>query len=90
MPYRSFDDYVALPYTIEVYPDNGDEATCFYARITELPGTLVQADNLPDLEVKIEAAKRAWIEDAIATGRPIPEPQPMTATATDAYPRREG
>lgn len=86
---RSLEDYLALPYTVEVYPDNGDEPTCFYARIVEMSGSLVQADTPAAVETAIEAAKRAWIKAALAAGRPIPEPQPVTSLATDAYPRRD-
>ncbi len=89
MPFRTLDDYLALPYTVEIFPDNGDEPTCFFARIVELPGSLVQAETPAAVEAKIQDAKRAWLETALAAGRPIPEPQPVTSAATDAYPRRD-
>jgi predicted RNase H-like HicB family nuclease len=85
----SLEDYLALPYTVEIYSDNDDEPTCFFARIAELPGSLVQADTAAAVEAKIEESKRAWIEAALAAGRPIPEPQPVARMATDAYPRRD-
>ncbi len=87
--FRKLEDYLALPYTVEIYPDNGDEPTCFYARIVEFPGTLVQAECPAKLEERLEAAKRAWIEAALRKGQPIPVPQVDSSTATDAYPRRD-
>jgi antitoxin HicB len=74
---RSVDDYLALPYTVEVYRDDSDGQIGFVARVIELPGCLTQADSFAELGVMIEDAKRAWIETALEDGQPIPAPRPV-------------
>jgi antitoxin HicB len=74
---RSLEDYLALPYTIEVYPDDSDGQTGFVARVVELPGCLTQADSFEELGAMIEDAKRAWIETALEDGQLVPEPRPI-------------
>lgn len=89
MPSRILEDYLKLSYTVEIYLDSGDEPTGFFGRFAELPGSVVQAETLPQLEEKLEVMKRTWLETALAEGREIPEPQPTAADATDSYPRRD-
>lgn len=86
---RTLDDYLKLVYTVEIYLDSSDEPTGFFGRFAELPGSVVQAETLSQLEEKLEVMKRTWLETALAEGREIPEPQPTDADATDNYPRRD-
>lgn len=72
---KTFDDYLALPYTLEIFPDETDGG--FVARIKELRGYLTQADTWAELAPMIEEAKRAWLESALAHGEEIPEPAPL-------------
>lgn len=70
---KTIDDYLRLPYTIEIYPDEEDGG--FVASVRELPGCFTQADTWAELQPMIEEAKRAWLEVALEFGDPIPEPQ---------------
>lgn len=69
------EDYLALPYTIEVTRDEGDEITGWFARVVELPGCMTQADSFAELDEMIKDAMTAWIETAIEDGQPVPLPQ---------------
>jgi antitoxin HicB len=75
MSQRSIEEYLALPYTIEIYRDDSDGEEGYVARVVELPGCLTQADSFTELEEMIQDAIRAWIETAIENGQAIPEPQ---------------
>jgi predicted RNase H-like HicB family nuclease len=63
-------DYLSLPYTIEVIPDDG----AWLARIKELPGCMTEVDAWEELLPAIEEALRLWIEVSLEHGDPIPEP----------------
>jgi antitoxin HicB len=79
---RGFKDYLALPYTIEIIPDNG----AWFARIKELPGCMTEVDEWEEILPAIEEAKYLWIELALERGRPIPEPQGLpTPRWSDAW-----
>jgi antitoxin HicB len=69
---KSLEYYLGLPYTIEIIPDEDDGG--YVARIRELPGCLTQADSWDELQAMSAAAKRLWLESALAHGDPIPEP----------------
>jgi antitoxin HicB len=72
---RSVDEYLALPYTIEVIRDTDLENPGWVARVLELPGCITQADTLDELYEMIEDAMRGWIEVALEDGLAIPEPR---------------
>lgn len=74
---KTVDDYLALPYTIEVARDQTDDYSGWFARVIELPGCMTQADSFDELEEMIEDAMRAWIETALEDGQTIPEPRPV-------------
>lgn len=69
---KTLDEYLALPYTIEIIPDEDDGG--YVARVRELPGCITQADTWDELILMIEDAKRAWLESALAHHDSIPEP----------------
>jgi len=71
---KTLDYYLALPYTIEVFPDTEDGG--FVARVKELRGCITQAETWDELYTMIEDAKRAWLESALQHDHPIPEPVP--------------
>ena len=71
------DNYLRLPYTIEVIRDVGEEYAGWFARIVELPGCMTQADTFEELGEMIEDAMRAWIQTALEDGQKIPEPRPV-------------
>ncbi len=67
---RSVDEYMALPYTIEIMPDDG----AWFVQVKEVPGCMTEVDSWEEIRPAIEEAKRLWIELALERGRPIPEP----------------
>jgi len=66
---KTLNDYLAMPYTIEVIPD--DEA--WFVQIKELPGCMTEVDEWEEILPAIQDAKRLWIELALERGRAIPE-----------------
>ncbi len=72
---KSVEEYLRLPYRVEIYPE--PDGSGYTAKIPDLPGCLTCADTLDELWEMIEDAKRDWIELALEQGRPIPEPAPV-------------
>lgn len=72
---RTVEEYLELPYTIEVIRDEEDGGLA--ARVVELPGCLTQGDTFEELGEMIEDAMRGWIEVCLEDGIPIPEPRPV-------------
>ncbi len=77
---RTVEEYLALPYTVEVHRDTTDGDVAYIARVVELPGCFTQADTFEELEVMVQDAMHAWIESALEDGVAIPEPR-----ATEQY-----
>jgi predicted RNase H-like HicB family nuclease len=67
---KTLNDYLALPYTIEVIPDDG----AWFAKIKELPGCMTEVDEWEEILPAIEEAKRLWLEVSLEHHDPIPEP----------------
>ncbi len=74
---RTVEDFLKLPYTIEVIRDEGDGFSGYFARVVELPGCMTQADTFEELGEMIEDAMRGWITVALEDGQDIPEPRPV-------------
>jgi len=70
---KSIDEYLQLPYTIEVLPE---EDGPWFARIKELPGCMTNAATPEEALVEIQILKREWLENALEDGFAIPEPRP--------------
>ncbi len=68
---KTLEYYLALPYTIEIVPDEG----VWFARIKELDGCMTEVDSWEQILPAIEEAKRLWLELSLDRGRVIPEPQ---------------
>ncbi|OQA40260.1 MAG: HicB family protein [Chloroflexi bacterium ADurb.Bin325] len=75
---RTVDEYLQLPYTLEIQRDEGMSHSGWFARVRELPGCMTQAERFEELGPMIEDAMRAWIETAIEDGQPVPEPREQT------------
>ncbi len=73
---KTVEEYLALPYTIEVQRDESDGEVGYVARVVELPGCITQGDDFDELGEMIEDAMRGWIELAIEDGRTVPVPKP--------------
>ena len=68
------EEYLELPYTIEVLKDEGDNYSGWFARVVELPGCMTQADTFAELSEMVREAMAAWIEIALEDGETIPLP----------------
>lgn len=73
---RTLDEYLKLPYHIEIIRDEDEENPGWVARVIELPGCITQGDTFEELGEMIEDAMRGWIGVALEDGIPIPEPAP--------------
>src|SRR3989442_8821341 len=65
------EEYMALPYRMEIYWDRDYWA----AEFPELPGLIAGHETWEGLLAAIDDAKRTWFEGSLAHGYPIPEPQ---------------
>jgi len=75
MAKRTVEEYLHLPYTIEVIRDE-EEDVGWAARVVELPGCITQGEDFQELGEMIEDAMRVWLKTAIEDGVDIPEPRP--------------
>ena len=71
---KTLEEYLQLPYTIEVVHDQSGEEPGWFARVVELSGCMTQTDTFEELEAMLQDAMRAWLTTALAAGIPIPEP----------------
>ena len=73
---RTLDDYLGLPYTIELVRDEDDEGNSGYvAEVKELPGCLSQGATPEEAIRSIFDAMEGWLSVALEDGRSIPEPR---------------
>jgi predicted RNase H-like HicB family nuclease len=75
MKKKTVEEYLSLPYTIEVTKDTSDDPPVWFARVRELPGCATEADTFEEVGAMIEDAMRLWIEVALESSQEIPEPQ---------------
>src|ERR1017187_8753252 len=64
--------YLSLPYTTVL---RRDEEGDVIARIEELPGCISHGKDEAEALNNVAEMKRLWLEDALAAGEDIPEPQ---------------
>jgi antitoxin HicB len=76
MSTRTLEEYLTLPYHIEVIRDSDEENPGWVARVVELPGCITQGDTFEELGEMIHDAMRGWISVAVEDGMPVPEPGP--------------
>jgi antitoxin HicB len=67
---REVERYMALPYRIELIPDDGE----WVVAIPDLPGCLSQGESAEEALEMIREAQRLWLLVALEDGRPVPEP----------------
>lgn len=72
---RTIEEYMKLPYRMEVIPDTeeGGYAAC----CPELVGCITCSETLEGALANLVDAKKAWFEAAIEEGLAIPEPENM-------------
>ncbi|PKO22966.1 MAG: toxin-antitoxin system HicB family antitoxin [Chloroflexi bacterium HGW-Chloroflexi-1] len=73
---KTLEYYMNLPYTIELERDPEEG---WFVRAKELRGCTSQGDTPEKAMAMIQDAMQAWIEVALETGIPIPEPRPAEA-----------
>jgi antitoxin HicB len=73
---RTVDDYLELPYTIELVRDEDDEGNVGYvAEVDELPGAISQGATPEEAIRSVFDAMKGWLSVALEDGREIPEPR---------------
>lgn len=70
---KTVKEYMALPYTIEITPDEGT----YFIKVKELDGCMSIGDTRSDALVMIEDAMREWLTVAIEDNLDIPLPEAM-------------
>ena len=70
---RTFEEYMKLPYKLEIIPDT--EESGFVASYPELPGCITCGETVAEVVANAEDAKRAWLAAAIEDGIEIAEPE---------------
>ena len=69
---KTLDEYLALPYRIELIPDTDEGG--FTAYYPDLPGCITCGETAVQAVENAVEAKKAWLEAAIADGIKINEP----------------
>ena len=72
MANKTIDYYLALPYTIELIPD---EDGYWFAQIPLLSGCMTQGTSRVEALELLDEAKQLWLETALSEGIEIPEPE---------------
>jgi predicted RNase H-like HicB family nuclease len=67
------------PIVIEALP--ADEGGGYLAIVPDLPGCMSDGGTREEAAHNIADAIAAWIEEAMATGRPVPQPSRRLAVA---------
>lgn len=77
--------YLSLPYTVILRRDEDGD---FVARIAELSGCATHGKSPQEALENLEEVKRAWIEDCLKQGDPIPEPVTESALPSGKWLQR--
>lgn len=75
MKTRTVDEYMSLPYTIELTPDDGS----FFVKVKELDGCMSVGETKVEALAMIDDAMREWLTAALEDGIGIPLPEAMQA-----------
>jgi len=70
---RAPEEYLELPYGIAISRGDGEEP--WTATVDELPGCEARGRTPAEAAERVHAAMEAWVTDALASGRPVPEPR---------------
>lgn len=70
---RALEDYLALPYRISLARSEPDGE--WLAQVEELPGCVARGESAERATRAVRTTMRAWIEEALADGREVPEPR---------------
>lgn len=69
---KTFDEYMAMPYRMEIVPDTDEGG--YAVRFPELRGCITCGDTLEKALSNAEDAKKEWISTALEDGIEIPDP----------------
>lgn len=69
----TLDDYLALPYRMEIIPD---DQGYFFINYPDLPGCMTQVEDINDAMLMARDALQLWLEVKLEYGDPIPLPKP--------------
>ena len=69
---KTLEEYMALPYRIEIVPD-ADEGG-FVVSYPDLKGCMTTGETIEQAMANAEDARREWMLAAMEDGYPIPEP----------------
>ena len=69
---RLIDDYMKLPYKMEIVPDIDEGG--YVVSFPDLPGCISCGETIEDAIVNASDAKKAWLEAALEDGIEINEP----------------
>lgn len=69
-------------YAVLIEPLPESDGGGFLATVPDLPGCMSDGATRREAAENVEDAIRAWIEEAVALGRPVPEPRPHLAIAS--------
>lgn len=72
---RRLEDYIGLPYRIEIFPDSIGDRRCYMARHPELVGCMAQGDTPMDALRNLEEARRDYITALLEWRREVPLPK---------------
>ncbi len=76
MTAQNINSYFDRPYCIHVVRSGSEDGDAgWVAEVKELPGCIAQGRNDEELLANVERALRAWIDDALEAGDPIPAPR---------------
>ncbi len=71
MTTKSVTEYMALPYSRVLVPDEGGG---YFAQVLEFPGCFADGDTADQAMRRLDESMEAWIEVLLESGKPIPEP----------------
>jgi antitoxin HicB len=69
---RDTDHYMNLPYTVVLRRDDEGD---FITKVQELPGCVAHGETEAEALSAIKEMQRLWLEEALQSGQPIPEPE---------------
>ena len=69
---KTIDEYMALPYRLEIVPDPDEGG--YVAAYPDLKGCLSAGNTIEEAVANAMDAKREWLTAAMEDGYPIPEP----------------
>ena len=73
---KTLEEYMALPYTVEITPDRDEDGTEGYvAQVKELPGCISQGETLEGAAAGIRDAMQGWLSVALEDRVEVPEPR---------------